>query len=374
MTTETQPRQTPLFEAHNHASARMVDYAGWAMPVLYTSILEEARAVRSSAGIFDISHMGRIRVTGGAATALLQGLTSNDVDSLQPSEAHYSLLTNPEGGIIDDIIVYRESENAYMVVINAGNTDKDLDWIRRHATGDVRIADNTAATAMIAVQGPRAPSMVADLAGDPGLLGLKRFQYAQGRIAGVDATLCRTGYTGEDGFELIVAAEKALNVWNLLCDAGATQCGLGARDGLRIEAGYPLYGHEIDDSTSPVEAGLMWVVRLEKGDFMGADAIRSVKHAGPSRKLVGLRSEDRQQPRQGYSVYAESISIGTVTSGVFSPTRNRSIAMAYIATPFARTGVAVSIAIRDKRIEAMICAKKSLLDDAEEHVSLPSHI
>jgi aminomethyltransferase len=340
----------------------MVDYAGWNMPVLYTSILEEARAVRSGTGIFDISHMGRTRFSGASALALLQKLTSNDVAALSPSEAQYSLLTNPSGGIIDDIIVYRESSDAFLVVINAGNTAKDIAWIRSHLDSGSQLADNTAATAMIAVQGPQAPEMVAGLAGDRGLLALKRFQYVTGKIAGGAATFCRTGYTGEDGFELIVPAENACGVWSGLKSAGAVECGLGARDALRIEAGYPLYGHEIDDETSPVEAGLMWVVRLEKGDFTGADKIRAVKDAGPRRKLVGLKSAERQQPRQGYSIYSGDEKIGIITSGVFSPTRNQSIAMGYVSSAHSKPGTPVEIEIRDRRITATVCAKKSLLD------------
>jgi aminomethyltransferase len=340
----------------------MVDYVGWSMPVLYSSILEEARAVRSGVGIFDISHMGRTRISGSGALSLLQKLTSNDVAALSPSEAQYSLLTNPAGGIIDDIIVYREAGDSFLVVINAGNTAKDLAWIRSHLDSGSQLADNTASTAMIAVQGPNAPEMVASLAGDPGLLSLKRFQYAQGKIAGGAATFCRTGYTGEDGFELIVPAETARAVWSELKSAGAVECGLGARDALRIEAGYPLYGHEIDDETSPVEAGLLWVVKLEKGDFIGADKIRAVKEAGAQKKLVGLKSSERQQPRQGYSIYSGNEHIGTITSGVFSPTRNQSIAMGYVASSHSKPGSPVEIEIRDKRINATVCAKKSLLD------------
>ena len=361
MTTEARLRRTPLIEAHLESNARLVEYAGWSMPVLYTSILEEARAVRNGVGIFDISHMGRARIAGTGAVELLQKLTTNDVDVLSPSEAHYSLLANPMGGIIDDIIVYRESNDAFLVVINAGNTAKDLDWIKSHQNSGVGLADNTDSTAMIAVQGPVAPAMVAALAGDSTLLSLKRFQYAKGTISGSVATFCRTGYTGEDGFEIIVPAENAVNVWKRLRAEGAVECGLGARDALRIEAGYPLYGHEIDDQTSPVEAGLMWVVHLEKGDFIGSDPIRRAKVAGPSRKLVGFKSEERQQPRQGYGIYADTNLVGTITSGVFSPALNHGIAMGYISTPYARPGTRVEIAIRDKRIRALVCAKKSLL-------------
>ncbi len=363
---------------------RMVEYAGWAMPVLYSGILEESRAVRSNVGIFDISHMGRVRVFGDKATAFLQQLTSNDVAALKPSSAHYSLLMNPEGGIIDDIIVYREDRDSYLVVINAGNAEKDLAWMRHHVPENVTIQDQSEATAMIAVQGPQAPEMVARLAGNPLLLERKRFQYATGMLAGVPATFCRTGYTGEDGFELIVPAKQGQAAWDALVEAGAVPCGLGARDALRIEAGYPLYGHEIDETTSPVEAGLMWVVKLDKGDFFGKSPIEKIKQAGPQRRLMGLTSSERIIPRQGYTIYAPSdgsgagesssaeaaSAIGVITSGVFSPTRNHSVAMAYMNVAYAKPGLSVSVAVRDKFAGMTVVQKKSLLEPKaapEEH-------
>lgn len=360
---ESSLKQTPLHAAHLALKARMVDFAGWDMPVLYSSILDEARAVRTHVGIFDISHMGRTHVVGAGATALLQSLTSNDVAALKPSQAQYSLLTNPQGGIIDDIIVYREAEEAYLVVINASNTEKDLDWIREHTPSEVRIQNRTGETAMIAVQGPHAPALVAKLAGQPALLETSRFQYTTGEIAGASVTFCRTGYTGEDGFEVICPAERAEAVWNALIEGGAAPCGLGARDALRIEAGYPLYGHEIDDTTSPVEAGLMWVVRLEKGDFVGRDPIRAMKQKPLQRKLMGLSSLERIVPRQGYTIYTceGEEAIGVVTSGVFSPTVNHSVAMGYISADHAKTGATVEIAIRDKRAPATLLPKKELL-------------
>ncbi|HZO89691.1 MAG TPA: glycine cleavage system aminomethyltransferase GcvT [Chthonomonadaceae bacterium] len=360
--TDTSLKHTPLYDAHIAAGARIVDFAGWAMPVLYTGILEETRAVRTDAGMFDISHMGRLRVAGPGATTLLQTLTSNDVAALAPSRAQYSLLTNPQGGIIDDIIVYRESAQAYLVVVNASNTDKDLNWIYSHTPADVAIENRTDETAMIAVQGPNAPARVGQVVGNRGLLSLDRFQYATGSIAGAEATFCRTGYTGEDGFEIIVPAGAAPGVWQALREAGVAPCGLGARDALRIEAGYPLYGHEIDDTTSPVEAGLMWVVKLDKGDFTGRDAIQAVKEQGPKRRLIGLTLRERIVPRQGYTIYVGPEAVGEITSGVFSPTRNHSIAMGYVATPYARPGTEVEIAIRDKRAAATVVPKKALLE------------
>ncbi len=354
-------RNTPLFADHEALKARMVDYAGWAMPVMYSGILEEARAVRNNIGIFDISHMGRIKIHGNGATALLQSLTTNDIDALKPSYAQYSLLTNPDGGVIDDIIVYREAEEAYLVVINASNTDKDIDWIRQHLPEGIALDDMTEQTAMIAVQGPEAPKITAEIAGIPELLALTRFQYATGKIDGADTIFCRTGYTGEDGFEVIVPVAQASAIWNKLILAGAVPCGLGSRDALRIEAGYPLYGHEIDDTTTPVEAGLMWVVKPSKGAFTGSDKIAAVKKQGASRKLVGLLSSERTQPRQGYNLFVGSEVIGTVTSGVFSPIRNVSVAMGYIQSEYATPGTKVTIEVRGKQIPATVVPKKDLL-------------
>lgn len=354
--------KTPLHAAHLALKARMVDFAGWDMPVLYTGILEEARAVRSGVGLFDISHMGRIHLEGEGATALLQALTTNNVESLKPSEAQYSLLTNPDGGVIDDIIIYRAGAEAYWVVINASNAAKDIAWIAEHSPPSVTLEDWSARTAMIAVQGANAPALTAELAGDPALVDLRRFQYVQGDLLGAWAIFCRTGYTGEDGFEIIVPAESAEAAWNALLAKGGVPCGLGARDALRIEAGYPLYGHEIDDDTTPVEAGLMWVVDLNKPEFTGHERIRAVKAQGAATRLVGLTlPTERLVPRQGFAVFAGEREVGRVTSGVFSPVRNHSVAMAYIAKEFAKTGTELQIEIRTKRANAVVVPKKNLL-------------
>ncbi len=354
--------KTPLHAAHLALKARMVDFAGWDMPVLYTGILEEARAVRAGVGLFDISHMGRIHLEGSGATALLQSLTTNNVETLKPSEAQYSLLTNPDGGVIDDIIIYRAADEEYWVVINASNAQKDIDWITQHLPDSVALEDWSSRTAMIAVQGPNAPAVVAELAKNAALMELKRFQYHQGDLLGATTIFCRTGYTGEDGFEIIVPAESAEEIWNALVAAGGVPCGLGARDALRIEAGYPLYGHEIDDTTTPVEAGLMWVVDLNKPVFTGHQKIRDVKAKGSATRLVGLTlPTERLVPRQGFAVYSGDTLVGHVTSGVFSPMRNHGVAMAYIAKEFAKTGTALQIEIRSKRANAVVVPKKSLL-------------
>ncbi len=354
--------KTPLHAAHLKLKARMVDFAGWDMPVMYTSILEEARSVRTGIGIFDISHMGRIIVSGQGATALLQAATSNDVAALKFTQAQYSLITNYEGGIVDDIIVYRESDESYLIVINASNAAKDIAWLHSlRQSDDVVITDKSLETAMIAVQGPSAPAAVAKLFGDDSILDTPRFHYVRSEINGHGVTLCRTGYTGEDGFELIVLATDADAIWQSLLDAGAAPCGLGSRDALRIEAGYPLYGHEIDDTTSPVGALLMWAVSMEKGAFTGRDQIAEIRSNGPSRKLMGMVCKDRIQPRQGYTVYIGNEAVGAITSGVFSPTLGHSVAMAYIDSKYAKSGVEVEVAIRDKRAAATLRPKKNLL-------------
>ncbi len=359
--TET-PRRTPLYEAHRELKARIVPFAGWEMPVSYAGILEESRAVRTGVGIFDISHMGRTRIHGPGATTLLQQLTTNDVSALSPGKAQYSLLTNPQGGIIDDIILYCRDADEFLVVINASNTAKDLEWIRAHADSDTSIEDNTEATAMIAVQGPTAPALVESLTNtDAPLVDLDRFAFATGQFNNVRATLCRTGYTGEDGFEIIVPAEHAAEVWNRLVSEGAVPCGLGARDALRLEAGYPLYGHEIDDTTTPVEAALMWVVRLDKGPFTGSDIIAATKARGAGRKLVGLTLRERIAPRQGYTLYRDGEAVGTVTSGTFSPTTGHSIGMAYVSDPHNKSGTEIEVEIRANRYPAVVVPKKDLL-------------
>jgi aminomethyltransferase len=356
-------RRTPLYEVHKELNGRIVPFAGWEMPVQYAGILEESRAVRTGVGLFDISHMGRTNFSGPGALRLLQSLTSNNVAALGAGQAQYSLLTNPQGGIIDDIIVYRVGEQEFMVVINAGNTDKDLDWIRSRAGSDTVIDDATERTAMIAVQGPKAPEMVNSIA-DADILSLTRFAHTKGTINGVEAIFCRTGYTGEDGFEVIVSAAEAPALWRSLQEAGGVPCGLGARDALRIEAGYPLYGHEIDDTTTPVEAGLMWVVKLDKGPFTGSEIIAETKRNGAGRKLVGLTLQERMVPRQGYNLLVDGENVGVVTSGIFSPTTGHSIGMGYVNDPYNKTGTQVEVEIRANRPKATVIPKKNLLSPA----------
>ena len=353
-------RRTPLFDAHKESGARMVPFAGWEMPVQYAGILEECRAVRTAAGVFDISHMGRVQVKGPGSESFLDRLTPNDVRGLSVGHAHYSLLTNPHGGIIDDIIIYRLGPEEFSVVINASNTEKDLDWMQGHSESGVEIEEYTDSTAMLAVQGPKAVALVNRLS-DSDITSVDRFAFADCRIAGVTAAACRTGYTGEDGFELIVPEESARRVWDAVVAEGAAPCGLGARDALRIEAGYPLYGHEIDDDTSPVEAGLMWVVKLDKGDFIGRESIAKAKERGADRKLMGIVLQERIVPREGYTLFIGEQDVGTVTSGVYSPTTERGLGMAYIAAPHAKSGAGLEIQIRANRYPVTVVPKKDLL-------------
>lgn len=354
-------RRTPLYEAHRRAGARIVPFAGWEMPLQYSGILEETRAVRGDVGVFDISHMGRVQVVGPRSEELLDRITPNDVRGLQPGHAHYSLLTNPEGGIIDDIIIYRMADEEFGVVVNASNTARDVEWMKEHAHPMTGVFEYSEGTAMIAVQGPSAAALV-DRLTESDLSSVDRFAYVNGTIAGASCAFCRTGYTGEDGFELIVPADMAEPVWDAVLSAGAAPCGLGARDALRIEAGYPLYGHEIDETTTPVEAGLMWVVKLDKGDFVGREPIRKVKDSGPSKRLMGIVLNERLVPRQGYTLYAGTDEIGTVTSGVFSPTVERGLGMAYLDLAFAKPGTQVEVQIRANRYPVTVVAKKNLLD------------
>ncbi|MCC6728239.1 MAG: glycine cleavage system aminomethyltransferase GcvT [Chthonomonadales bacterium] len=353
-------RRTPLWDVHRALGARMVPFAGWEMPVQYAGILDEARAVRRGVGLFDISHMGRLQLRGDGATDLLERLTPNDVGGLAEGQAHYSLLTNEVGGIRDDIIIYREGGETFLVVVNASNRAADLEWLRASAPTGTELADETEATAMIAVQGPGAAALLGSLSGDVAPR-MPRFAHRRLALAGVDATCCRTGYTGEDGFELIMPAAGGPAVWEALRSSGGVPCGLGARDALRIEAGFPLYGHEIDETTTPVEAGLMWVVKLDKGPFVGRDAIAEAKRRGAARRLMGLVMDDRAIPRQGYTLYVDRQPVGNVTSGVFSPARGRALGMAYVEAAHAASGTRVEVEIRGSRHLARLVPKKSLL-------------
>jgi aminomethyltransferase len=351
------PARTPLYEEHVRLGAKMVPFAGWEMPVQYTGVIDEVKAVRGSAGLFDVCHMGEFHVTGQAALAWLNSMTTNDVSRLKPGRAHYSLLLDQEAGIIDDILVYCVDDEHFMLVVNAGNTAKDFEWLEGKLLPGVKLEDASSVTALIAIQGPQAQSILQPLCTGP-LSELRRFGFAAGEVAGIPCVISRTGYTGEDGFELFTQGDAAV-LWNALLQEGGERlqpCGLGARDVLRIEAGNVLFGHEIWEEVNPLSAGLMWTVRMDKGPFMGSERLAEYVQAGAALTLVGLTSAGRAIPRQHYVLRHEGQDIGFVTSGTHSPTLGKPIGMAYLPPELAAPGTQVDAIIRE-RPEPMIVAE-----------------
>lgn len=348
---------TPLNAAHRTLGARLVDFAGWEMPVQYPSgILAEHAAVREAAGLFDLSHMGRIYLQGRDALALAQECCTRDLARLQDGEAAYSVLCQDDGGIVDDIIVYLLGPEDVLAVFNASNRLVDLELFQttRDRLGfQVDLEDRTLETALIGLQGPRAQAIVNSLASRD-LDALSAYAFVREvTVAGAPSLVARTGYTGEDGFELLVEAAHAERVWQALLDAGAAPAGLGARDTLRTEAGFALYGHEIDRSTQPFEARLGWVVDLNKPSFNGREALARLKAAGPARRLVGLKPAPGGIPRQGATICDDAgPQIGSVTSGTFSPTLRENIALGYVPVERSRPGQTVAIDVRGRRFSA----------------------
>ncbi len=325
--------ETPLTAWHRAHGGRMVPFASWSMPVQYTSIVEEHKAVRQAVGLFDISHMGRLAFEGPAAGAWIDAMTTNHLARLAEGRIQYSLMTNECGGVIDDLLVYHLPSGHYLVVCNASNRERVLaEFQTHHPEGQATLTDQTRTTAMIAVQGPRALGVLQSLTETP-LAPIRYYAFTSGQVAGVEATISRTGYTGEDGFELIVKAEAAVPVWEALLKAGESAgirpCGLGARDTLRFEAAMPLYGHEMDEAVHPFEAGLGWAVKLDKPQFQGRDALLAAKRC-VSRMRIGLALEGKRIARQGATVLCDNRPVGTVTSGTFAPTLGRSLAMALV--------------------------------------------
>jgi aminomethyltransferase len=353
------PLTTPLASRHAALGARIVEFAGWLMPLQYSGILEEHRAVRSRAGLFDLSHMGELFVEGPEAAAGLAYALSTDPGVLKVGRAHYSMMLFPEGGILDDLIVYRLGDERFMIVANASNAAAVSDaLVERLASRRAVLDDRSLATALVALQGPRAAGIMAPLT-DVALDGLRYYAIAEGNVAGVPALVARTGYTGEDGFEVFVDVAAAGTVWDALMEAGQAEgvvpVGLGARDTLRLEAGMPLYGNELGPDTTPAEAGLGRVVHFAKeGDFVGRSALEKAQVDGPRMRLVGLTLKGRGIARHGYPVYSGDRGIGTVTSGTLSPTLGVPIAMAYVKPPNAEPGTIVDVGIRDQRVPAEV--------------------
>ena len=356
---DTAIHQTPLHRRHEALGAKLIEFGGWLMPLQYSGILEEHRAVRERAGLFDLSHMGELFVTGeDAGRALAYALVTNP-PALREGRAHYSMLCAPDGGVIDDLIVYRLGPNRYLVVANASNAQVVSDELAARLVGFSAVLDDRSlATALVAVQGPRAAEILAPLT-DVDLGSLRYYAIAEGSVAGIKALVARTGYTGEDGFEVFVETARAEDLWDALFAAGQAHgllpVGLGARDTLRLEAGMPLYGNELDRETTPFDAGLDRVVKLEKpDDFVGRAALEEVAAAGPAKRLVGLTMQGRGIARHGYPVHAAERRTGLVTSGTQSPTLGRAIAMAYVAPEDAETGNVLDVEIRDQRVAAEV--------------------
>jgi aminomethyltransferase len=350
--------RTALHAEHVALGGRMVDFGGWDLPQQYTSIRDEHLAVRTVAGVFDLSHMGRLDVQGSGAADYLQGLLTNDVSKVAPGQAQYSLLCREDGGILDDLVIYRRGADDFLVVVNAANRVKDVGWMRSHLPAGVTLDDRTHDVSLIAFQGPSAEALLP--AGGVDLAALPYFGFGQGEIDGVRTLISRTGYTGEDGFELFVAAEHAVEVWRSLlqagADAGVLPCGLGARDACRLEAGLRLYGNDMDENTNPFDAGLGWTVKLGKGPFMGSEALAAAKAAGPARRMVGLKTTDRSIPRHDSAVQREGKAIGRVTSGTWSFFLNQGVAMASLEAGKGGPGDAVEVDVRGRPGAAEVVA------------------
>ncbi len=350
--------QTPLYSLLVQQGARLVPFSGWEMPVQFSGIKQEHQAVREAAGMFDISHMGKFVLTGSGIVAALQQLVPTDLNRLAPGKAQYTVLLNEQGGIIDDLIVYDQGQKngaeQVTLIVNAATTEKDKSWLVSYLPGSVTLTDHSRSHALVAVQGPQAVSILQSLA-DIDLAQVPRYGHANGKIDGHDAFLARTGYTGEDGFEVMIAAEAAPSLWQTLTDLGVTPCGLGARDTLRLEAAMALYGQDINDTTSPLEAGLGWLVQLDKPqDFVGKPVLAQQKADGVTRKLVGLQLEGRNIARHDYPIVQAGKPVGIVTSGTLSPTLGYPVALAYVPADLAKVGQTVTVEIRNKPFEATV--------------------
>jgi aminomethyltransferase len=353
-------RRTPLYPAHVRAGAKLVEFAGFEMPVQYTGVLEEHTAVRERAGLFDVSHMGEVVLRGPKAMDALQKLVTNDVAAAADGQAVYAAMCNDKAGIVDDVVVYRRSATDLLVCVNASNRAKDHAWIQEHAgPSGADIRDEGDEYAQLALQGPKAAGILAKLT-KTDLPSIATYHHRQGQVAGRDCLIARTGYTGEDGFELFCKPEDALPLWDALLSAGEPDglipCGLGARDSLRLEMKYCLYGNDIDDTTSPLEAGIGFAVKLQKpGGFIGSEILNRQKAEGLTRKLVGFKLLDRGIPRHGYPVLVAGKASGTVTSGTMSPTLKIPIGMAYLPLAKGTVGEHFEVDIRGRSTAAEVC-------------------
>jgi len=350
-------KRTPLYEVHRALGARMIEFGGWEMPVQYSGILAEHQTVRTRAGLFDLSHMGEIEVAGSRALEVCQELLVTDVPRVQLSQAQYSVLCYPDGGIVDDVIVYRRAEEQYLFCVNAANIDKDFAWMRMHNRGRAQLVNRSDEYALIALQGPQASSVLQRLT-NLDLAQVRRYWSAAGMIAHVSVLVARTGYTGEDGFELFVPAAHSMAVWTACLEegqsAGVVPVGLGARDTLRLEAGYLLYGNDIDAQTTPLEAGLQRLVKFDKDVFIGRDMLLQQRRNGMAKQLIGLKMEDPGVPRHGYRLWHGEDPVGRVTSGTQSPSLGVGIALGYVPPACAARNTELTVEIRGRRARARV--------------------
>ena len=353
-------KQTPLIEQHRAHGAKLVDFAGWEMPIQYASVIDEYQTVRSAAGLFDVSHMGRLTVSGQGSLGFLQRMTTNDVSSLALGRAHYSMVCNEKGGIKDDIFVYRTGETDYLLCVNASNREKIVTWLSEHRTVDDRcvIEDRTAALAQIAIQGPASRDILI-AAGAEDIAELQLHRCRDTRVAGISCFVARTGYSGELGYECNVAAGKAVELWRQLLREGSGKglkpAALAARDLLRLEMAYLLYGNDIGEETTPIEAGAEWTVNFQKGDFLGRHALYTQMQQGPARRLVAFELVEKSVPRHGFRILnsASSQPIGEVTSGNLSPLLQKGIGLGYVPAAFAQPETAIAVEIRGKILPAV---------------------
>lgn len=353
-------KRTPLYEEHIRLGGKMVEFAGWEMPVQYSGVVAEHVNVRERVGLFDVSHMGEIWVTGPEAEKALEYLTCNRVANLYDGKAQYSAILNDEGGVIDDIIVYRFSKERFLLCVNASNADADYEWLARRNPTSATIVNASADYGQIAVQGPRALELLAPLVKEADLLALKTFHFIETELLGTKVIIARTGYTGEDGVEIFMRADRTVDLWRLLLEHGAgygiLPCGLGARDSLRLEAAYPLHGHELAPDISALESGLGWIVKFDKGDFIGRSALLPQKENGPARKLVGFYLDGAGIARQGDGVAlagSEEL-VGVVTSGTKTPTVQKALGMALVARQHAALNTPISVVVRGRAIAGHI--------------------
>jgi aminomethyltransferase len=354
-------KKTPLYEKHIQLKGKMIDFGGWSLPVEYTGIIPEHEAVRTKAGIFDVSHMGEITVKGEDSEKYLQMLLTNDISLLNNNQIAYTAMCYPHGGVVDDLLVYKYSNTDYLLVVNASNTEKDYQWMKENIFGNTEILNVSENYAQLALQGPLAETILQKLT-SKNLNEIEFYYFSDNvKVGNIEALVSRTGYTGEDGFELYFAYDKAEEMWDLILEAGKDEglipAGLGARDTLRFEASLPLYGHELNENITPLEAGLGFFVKLNKENFIGKEALAKQKSEGLQRKIVGFEMIDRGIPRNNYEVYAEGKKIGYVTTGSFSPTLKKNIGLALINSAYSKEGTEIEILIRNKNSKAKVIKK-----------------